>query len=114
MIEDFFNGARHLGRGVNLIRQPGLRRFVAIPLTINIVLFAGLIMIGLHYYGALLDWITPDFIEDWKDIWLIGSLISLLEVFLWMMFGAAVLIVMTYTFTLLANFIGAPFNSLLA
>ncbi|MEM7206828.1 MAG: sulfate transporter CysZ [Pseudomonadota bacterium] len=114
MIADFFNGARHLGYGFKLIRAPALRKFVAIPLAINVVIFIGLIAVGLHYYGLLIDWLTPDFIADWKDIWLIGWLIGLLEVLLWMIFGAAVLIILTYTFTLVANFIAAPFNSLLA
>jgi len=114
MIAEFFNGARRLGYGFTLIREPALRRFVAIPLAINVMIFIGLIAAGLYYYGLLLDWLTPDFIIEWKQVWLIGWLIGLLELFLWLFFGAAVLIVLTYTFTLLANFIAAPFNSLLA
>ena len=114
MIADFFTGARYLGQGLQIIRQPGLRRFVAIPLSINVIIFMTLIAVGYHYYSAAIDWLTPDFIADWQDVWLIGWLVGMLEFFLWLLFGALVLIVMTYTFTLLANFIAAPFNSLLA
>lgn len=114
MIADFLSGARYLGQGVQIIRQPGLRRFVAIPLAINIVIFMGLIVLGYHYYVLIIDWLMPDFLDSWKDYWLIGWLIALMEIFLWTIFGAAVLVVLTYTFSLIANFIAAPFNSLLA
>ncbi len=114
MIANFFEGARYLGRGWQLIQQPGLRRFVAIPLTVNALIFIGLIMLGYHYYSMLITWLTPDFLESWQEYWLIGWLIGVIKFFLWIIFGAAVLIVLTYTFTLLANFIAAPFNSLLA
>ncbi len=114
MIADFFSGARYLGQGFRIIRQPGLRRFVAIPLAINVVIFFGLIWMGYHYYSLLVEWLAPDFLDSWKDSWWIGWLITLFEFFLWLIFGATVLIVLTYTFTLIANFVAAPFNSLLA
>ncbi|TNF00018.1 MAG: sulfate transporter CysZ, partial [Gammaproteobacteria bacterium] len=41
---NFFRGLGYLGEGFRLIRQPGLRLFVLIPLVINIVLF------GLFFY----------------------------------------------------------------
>lgn len=114
MIADFFSSARYLGQGLHIIRQPGLRRFVAIPLSINILIFAGLIMVGYHYYAMAIDYFTPDWLADWEDNWLIGWLIAIVTSFLWLIFGAAVLIVVTYTFALIANLIAAPFNSLLA
>ena len=114
MIADFFSSARFLGRGLHLIQQPGLRRFVAIPLTINIVIFAGMIFLGYHYYSMVIDWLTPDWLAGWEDNWWVGWAIGIIEFFLWMIFGAAVLIIVTYTFALIANFIAAPFNSLLA
>ena len=114
MIANFFSSARYVGQGLHLIRQPGLRRFVVIPLAINIIIFISLIMVGYHYYSLALDWLTPDFLEGWEDNWLISWLVGLMEFFLWMIFSALVIFVMTYTFTLIANFIAAPFNSLLA
>ena len=41
---NFFRGLGYLGEGFGLIRQPGLRLFVVIPLIINILLF------GLLFY----------------------------------------------------------------
>ena len=39
MITDFFIGIGYVTRGFRLIRRPGIRRFVIIPLLINIILF---------------------------------------------------------------------------
>ncbi len=114
MIADFLNGARYLGEGFRIIRQPGLRRFVAIPLAINVVIFASLTILAYHYYSLIVDWLTPDFLEVWRDYWWISWLVGVIEMFLWLIFGTAVVIVLAYTFTLIANFIAAPFNSLLA
>ncbi len=38
---NFFRGLGYLGEGVRLIRQPGLSRFVIIPLVINVLLERG-------------------------------------------------------------------------
>ena len=48
---NFFRGLGYLGEGFGLIRQPGLRLFVIIPLLINILLF-GLLF---FYLGELFD-----------------------------------------------------------
>jgi CysZ protein len=114
MIADFLSGTRYLGEGFRIIRQPGLRRFVAIPLAINVVIFASLTILAYHYYSLVVDWFTPEFLAAWKDYWWIGWLVGIVEILLWLIFGTAVLIVLAYTFTLIANFIAAPFNSLLA
>jgi CysZ protein len=101
MISDFFGGFRYVLRGFGLMNQPGLRRYVLAPLAINVLLFS----LGLWYLGsqfeALLSWMLPDWL-DWAR-WL-----------LWPIFAVAALLIVFYTFTLLANFVGAPFNSLLA
>src|SRR5690554_6989407 len=41
---NFFRGLGYLGEGFRLIRQPGLRLFVIIPVVINVILF------GLMFY----------------------------------------------------------------
>lgn len=101
MIADFLTGFRYVFRGFGLMNRPGLRRYVLAPLAINIALFS----LGLWYVGsqfdALLNWMLPDWL-DWAR-WL-----------LWPVFAVAALLVVFYTFTLIANFVGAPFNSLLA
>jgi CysZ protein len=94
-------GAAYLWRGFKLITQDGLRRYVIVPLIINIVLFGGALWYGADKFGSFIDGLLPAWL-DWLR-WL-----------LWPLFAAAVLIAAFYTFAIVANFISAPFNSLLA
>lgn len=95
------HGARYVWRGLRLIRAPGLRRFVAVPLALNTLLFAGLIWYGANEFEAFIDSLLPAWL-DWLR-WL-----------LWPLFAVTALLVMFYLFTLVANLIAAPFNGLLA
>jgi CysZ protein len=94
-------GAGYLFQGFALIRQPGIRRLVAVPLFINTVLFSLLIWYGASQFAELIEWLLPEWL-DWLR-WL-----------LWPFFAVSMLLVLFYTFTLVANLIGAPFNGLLA
>lgn len=96
-----FIGPLYAIKGFNLIRRPGLRRYVLIPLLVNIVLFSGAIWLSAAYFDAAMAQLLPQGYE-WLE-WL-----------LWPLFAAAMLLVMFYTFTLVANLICAPFNDLLA
>jgi len=101
MLTQPFVGAGYLLRGLTLITLPGIRRFVVVPLFINIALFGLALWYGVQQFGGLIEWLLPDWL-DWLR-WL-----------LWPVFALAVLLVVFYTFSLLANLIGAPFNGLLA
>ena len=96
-----FAGAGYLLQGLGLILKPRLRRFVLVPLAVNVILFGGLIWYGAGQFEALLDWLLP----DWLDF---------LSWLLWPLFALTVLLVAFYGFTLVANLIAAPFNGLLA
>ena len=98
------HGARYLLQGLRLLTQPGIRPFVILPLLINTLLFSGLIWFLGHEFSTLLDSWLPS-LPDWLA-WL-GSL-------LWLLFAIAVLVVLFFGFSLLANLIGAPFNSYLS
>ncbi|HHJ18530.1 MAG TPA: sulfate transporter CysZ [Gammaproteobacteria bacterium] len=101
MIKDLITGTGYIFRGFKLIRTPGLRRFVAIPFLINLVLFSTAIWWGYHELDQYLLNILPGWL-DWLS-WLLMPLFSL-----------AALIMVFYTFTLVANLIGSPFNAVLA
>jgi CysZ protein len=95
------SGPGHVLLGYRLLRRPGLRRYVALPLATNIVLYslgAWAAFSGLD--GALERWL-PDALE-WLR-WLLYPLLGLLLLVLGM-----------FTFTLLANLLLAPFNGMLA
>ena len=49
-VTDVLRGPDYLKEGWQVIRQPGLRRFVIIPLIANLLLFAALIVE--HGFGA--------------------------------------------------------------
>lgn len=105
MISDFITGVRYLFRGFGLIRKPGLRRYFLLPLLINTVVFAVLIYFGFGWFDVLVNWILPAGDQWWQEI---------ARVLLWLVFGATVLIILYFFFTMAANLIGAPFNGLLA
>ena len=97
-------GAGYFLRGLKLIWQPGLRRFVAIPLAINLLLFAGLIWFGASQFETLMNSILPE-LPDWLQ-WA--------EWLFWALFGFTAVLILFFTFSLLANIVAAPFNGLLA
>jgi CysZ protein len=104
MISNPITGAGYIFRGLSLINKPGVRRFVIIPLLINTLVFAGLIWFSADQFGSFIDWMTPS-LPEWL-LWLTWLL--------WLVFGVMAFIVLFFGFTLLANLVGAPFNSYLA
>ena len=94
-------GPMYAIKGFNLIRRPGVRRYVMIPLLVNIILFTSAIWLSSNYFDAYMTKMLPQGYE-WLE-WL-----------LWPLFAVTILLIMFYTFTLVANFICAPFNGLLA
>ncbi|QFU74817.1 sulfate transporter CysZ [Halioglobus maricola] len=97
-------GVGYLIDGAKLLSHPSLRLFVFIPLTINIVIFASLISIGLSY---LTDWM--DQALAWVPDWL-----SFIEWILWPLVGLTLSLMTGYLFTAVALIIASPFNGLLA
>lgn len=90
--------------GLRLIRQPGLRRYVIMPLAINIIIFAVVLGYAFVLFETWIDAIIGQF-PDWASFlyWLIWPLAVL----------AAVVFLM-YGFTILANIIASPFNAVLS
>ncbi|MEO5362947.1 MAG: sulfate transporter CysZ [Magnetococcus sp. DMHC-8] len=104
MLAHLMTGSRYPLRGLALLARPGLRRFVAIPLTLNICLFGA----GITY---IFSWLQNIF--DWID----GYLPSWLHWLQWLVTPLLVLAAsatLFFTFSMVTNLIAAPFNSLLA
>jgi len=108
MITNLFKGFGYIFNGLTLISQPGLRRFVIIPLSINIILFGGATWALLAKFDEWMTRLMPDF-PSWLS-WLETAISWVL----WPLFSIMILLVIFYTFTFIANLIAAPFNSLLA
>ena len=98
------SGAGYLLEGIRLIARPGLRRFVVVPLIVNILVFSAGIAAGVYWLDAFLGWVDSQ-IPDWLH-WL--------NWVLWPLFVLLLLVPVFYGFGLMANLIAAPFNSLLA
>lgn len=109
-------GFNYALQGLSLIRQPGLRRFVLIPLLINIIIFSAMLMFGIEQFDSLMASYLPEsgvpaWLPDWQ--WL-SWIIEPFRWLLWLLFAVAFMLIFFYGFTLFANLIGAPFNELLA
>lgn len=94
-------GLRCLFAGIRLLVRPRIRRFVLIPLLINTALFAAATVLGVDWLDGLLDRTLPD--------WL-----AFLEFIIWPLVALTALVISFFAFTLVANFLGAPFNGFLA
>jgi len=97
-------GAGYFFKGFELIRTPGIRRFVFIPLTVNLLLFA-----SAFYYMFLQLESYMLTIEDW-----LGESFAWLSHFIWPLAIFFALIIFSFIFSSVANWIAAPFNGLLS
>ena len=98
---NYVKGINDCLSGFGLIFKRGIRRYVVIPLIVNTVLFAGAIYLLTQYMDTWLHKLLPG--------WL-----SWLEWLIWPLFAVTLLLIVFFTFTLVANLIAAPFNSYLS
>ncbi len=103
-MKDAVAGAGYLLQGFSLLRTRGIRRFVVAPLLINVLLFGGLIWWA---YGWVGD--ASVYLGNLLPEWLQWLQYIVLPVFL-----LTVLVIMFFSFSILANLLAAPFNGLLA
>ena len=87
-----------------MLTEPGLRSFVLVPLAINLVLFTAAIYLLVQQFSSLVDYFLS-YIPDW---------LSFLDWLMWPVFAVLVLVTVYFSFSIVANFIAAPFNGLLA
>ncbi len=105
MLGQPFVGANGLLRGFALLNTSGLRRFVILPLLINIVVFSTSIWVLAQQFSQMMDKMLS-YLPEWMSSWL--------EWLLWPIFAVVAVLLVFYTFAIVANFIAAPFNALLA
>lgn len=103
-ISAFFIGVHYLFAGFGLITKPGIKRFVIIPLIINVILFSLLFLVMRYYIGELSVWLAG-YLPTWLQ-WLSGVV--------WLLFFIGFFFVFIYAFAAIGGVIVAPFNGLLA
>ena len=100
-------GLTYFIRGLGIVFSPGIKRYVILPLTINTCLFIAAIWLGFSYVGGWIDSLMPSFPAWLSSVdWLISGL-------LYFLFGVICILVVFFTFSMVANVIAAPFNDLL-
>lgn len=104
MFDKTRGGASYFLKGFELIQTKGLRSFVIFPLIINILLFSGAFYYLYLQLDELFNYING-FLPDW---------LSWLNVILWPIAIVVTLIVFSFIFSSVANWIAAPFNGLLS
>lgn len=98
------SGAGYFFKGFELIRMKGIRRFVFIPLVINLVLFS----IAFYYMFIQLQ-TYMEVIAAWLPEWM-----SWLSAVIWPVALLFILVMFSFIFSSVANWIAAPFNGLLS
>lgn len=93
----------YIFRGLGLIMQPGLKRYVIMPLLLSSLILAVFFWVAYTQFNDFMIWLLPE------DSWL-----QWLSWLLWPVFAITFLFLVFYGFTVIANLIGAPFNSRLA
>ncbi|MDU2942143.1 MAG: sulfate transporter CysZ [Enterobacteriaceae bacterium] len=98
------SGIFYFSQGWKLIALPGIRRFVFMPLLINVLLMGGAFW---WLFTRLDQWIPAllSYVPGWLQ-WL--------SYILWPLAVISILLVFGYLFSTIANWIAAPFNGLLA
>ena len=104
MISNPLVGGTYFIQGLSLITKPGIRKWVIVPLLINFLLFTVMFWWAFGYFDALISEIMPG-LPEW---------LAWLNWLLWIVFALTAAIVFFFSFTLVANLVGAPFNSYLA
>ncbi len=97
-------GAGYFIKGFELIRTPGIRRFVFIPLSVNLILFS----YAFYYMFLQLDSYMST-LDDW-----LGDSFSWLSSFIWPLAVLFILVIFSFIFSSVANWLAAPFNGLLS
>ena len=98
------SGAGYFFLGFKLIKLKGIKRFVFIPLFVNLILFSfafSYLYEQLDYYMAELESYFPDWLTWLSNI-------------LWPLAVFGMLVLFSFIFSSVANWIAAPFNGLLS
>jgi CysZ protein len=104
MISNPITGATYFINGLGLINKKGIRRYVLVPLLINIFIFSIGLWFAVAQFEIFIDWALSG-LPDW---------LSWLKWIMWPLFAVTFYGLVFFGFTIIANIIAAPFNGPLA
>mgnify|MGYP000084754168 CR=1 FL=1 len=98
------NAFSALTRGTRLVYSRGLRRYVFLPILVNLLVYSGMLWYVLGHFGGWLDgWMAM--VPEW---------LSWLSWLIWPLFVLSLVLIVFFTFTLVTHLIAAPFYGFLA
>ncbi|WP_373190403.1 sulfate transporter CysZ [Halomonas sp.] len=93
-----------LTRGTRLVYSRGLRRYVFLPILVNLLVYGGMLGYVLGHFGGWLDhWMAM--VPEW---------LAWLSWLIWPLFVVSLVLIVFFTFTLVTHLIAAPFYGFLA
>lgn len=98
------NGLYYFTQGWRLMLEPGLKRYIIMPLLINFLIIGTAFYFIYQQVNGIIHW-TLNFLPTWLH-WL--------SYIMWPLILISTLIFFGYFFTTLANIIAAPFNGMLS
>jgi CysZ protein len=98
-------GGAYVLRGLALITRPGLRRYVALPLVLNTLVLAALVVWSSRSFEHLLDW-TLSRVAPGLD--------GVLRALAWLVFAALAGWLVFHVFVITVTILGSPFYALMA
>lgn len=105
-MQDLYKGANYLFKGFSLIHQRGIRHFAYIPMAINTLLFSFAIWLGISKFDQWVNGLIP----NWLPEWFLGALMWVI----WPLFASMLILIIFFSFSIIANLLAAPFNGVLA
>jgi CysZ protein len=98
-------GARYVLRGLGVLSTPGLRRYVILPILLNLLLLSGVILLGVQGFSAVMDWAIAG---------TVGELPGAFRAVLWVIFALLVGWMLLNVFVATSTLLGSPFYALLS
>ncbi len=97
-------GFMYFVKGFSLCLKPGLRRYIILPIILNVCFLSLGFWFGLSYSGELTDNLIMEYMPNFSFLsYLVKAIIFLV-----------MLVIMLYSFTTIALIIGSPFYSILS
>lgn len=94
----------YLLTGAKFLTKPGLRKFIIIPLLLNVIVSILTAVALISFFSDFLDTLT-----DWLPSWL-----AFIAWLIWSVVAFIALMIYGYSFNLITNIIAAPFYGILA
>ncbi len=108
MKNSILQGPAYIFRGFNILTNPGLKRYIILPIIINILVFIGIGWFAASEFQGYMDQLLPE-----GGSWFFIPL-DWIRWILWPLFAVTFLFVIFYAFTIVANLLASPFNGLLS